>query len=115
MFIIPCAVRKSLMLRGADVFSKMMFWTENTIYLSFMLLYEIALVPIIFFRVCYNIVKLASFFNMVLLLVLWSITGILFLLFGVCKDIFFYLKILCDYKVEDDLNEEKEEEDYKQD
>ena len=114
-FLLPMVIRKSLMRNAAEVFSKFIFWLENIIYIFLFLSYELMLVPFIFLRVIFNIVKLASFLNMILLTFLWIIIGLFYLLYGVFKDMFFFAKILCDYKDEEDQRLEKEEEDSKQD
>jgi hypothetical protein len=116
MFLLPCVIRKSLMKRTAEVFSKLVFWCENIIYLFMMFIYELILVPFIYLRVYYNILIMSSSIpNALLLYSLWIPFGVLFLLYCVCKDMFYFLKILCDYKDEDDQRIQKEAEDSKQD
>jgi hypothetical protein len=58
-------------------------------------------VPFIYFRVFYNVVKLAGFGG-IHLLIGWTFGGIFYLLYGVAIDLFYYMKILCDYKEDDD-------------
>ena len=115
LFILPVVFRKGLMKRSGEVFSKFIFWLENLVYLILMLVYEILLVPLIYFKVIINIIKVASFLNMIMLVLLWVLFGIFFLFFGVMKDMFYFMKTLCDYKDEDDQYREKEEEDFRQD
>jgi len=45
----------------------------------------------------------------------WILVGPFSLLYYLSKDLFFYIKILCDYQDEEDQFREKEEEDFKQD
>jgi len=90
------------MLHASEIFSKFIFWTENVIYVLFMLAYELALAPFIYVRVIYNIMRLAGVLNMLILIPLWLVIGLFYLLYGVFKDMFYFFKILCDYKDEDD-------------
>jgi len=46
---------------------------------------------------------------------LWLFGGIFYLLYGVAKDMYYYVKILCDYKLDDDQQVKMEAEDAKQD
>ncbi|CDW71841.1 UNKNOWN [Stylonychia lemnae] len=115
IFLIPTVMRKGLMKRASEVFSKFIFWFENMFYLMIMLIYLLMLVPLIYLRMIYNIVKLASVFNLIWLLSLWLLFGPIFLIQGVGKDMFYFMKTLCDYKDENDQNQEKEAEDFKQD
>jgi hypothetical protein len=111
IFLIPCVLRRTFMKRGGEAFSKLIFWIENTIYIIITFIYEIFFVPLIFLKVIFDIIRYATFLEMIFLLFSWLIFGMVFLIFGVFKDMFFFIKILCDYKDEDDDNEEKEMED----
>ena len=113
IFLLPAVFRKGMMKRMSDIFSKFIFWLENIVYILVFLIYEVSLVPFIYVKVSINIIRLATFFNMLFLLSLWILFGILFLIYGVFKDMFFFFKTLCDYKDEDDQYKEKEEEDAK--
>lgn len=46
--ILPCIIKKSLMKRASDVFSKFIFWMENFFYIIAFLIYELLLCPLIF-------------------------------------------------------------------
>jgi hypothetical protein len=113
MFLVPCVMRKSLMKRTAEMFSIIVFWFENIIYLTAMLLYEIALTPYLYLKMFYIIYKMSPFLHMLLLTSLWMLFGFLFLIYAVFTDMFHFLKILCDYKDEDEIKLEKEAEDSK--
>lgn len=45
----------------------------------------------------------------------WFVSGLVYLIFAVFKDTFYFIKILCDTQEDEDLFKEKEEEDFKQD
>ncbi len=69
----------------------------------------------LYLRISFNILKLATFINILWLLPCWLIFGIFFLIYTVFKDTYYYIKTLCDYKDGNDIVEKKEEEDQKQD
>lgn len=99
------------MKKMSEVFSKFMFWFENVFYILFMLIYEMIMMPMIFFQILWNIIRYASLQYKLPLMLFWLTAGYFYLLFGVVKDMFYFLKILCDYKDEEDLNKQKDEED----
>ena len=59
IFLIPTMFQKSLMKRASEVFSRFMFWMENIVFIFFFILYEFLLVPFIYLRLVYNILRLA--------------------------------------------------------
>lgn len=65
VLLIPCIVKKDLMKKASVLFSKFIFWLENIVYIIAFIIYEVALVPIIFVRIIYNIIRLAELFNMI--------------------------------------------------
>lgn len=81
----------------AGFFAKVIFWVENVIYIFVFLAYELALVPIIFLRVIYNIMKLSSLLSLLPLLIIWFALSPIVLILGVFKDLSNFLKILCNY------------------
>ena len=87
-----------------DCFAKLMFWVENFFYIIGFMVYEFVLVPLIYFRVLYNIIRLSGFLMMLPLVFIWLITGPFVLLFGVFKDTFYFLMILCNYQIRADKN-----------
>lgn len=95
--IIPCIIKKSLMKKAADVFSKLIFWVENFFYILTFVSYELLLCPIIYCKIFYNIFNLSTFKWFFPNFFFWFFAGFFLLLFAVGKDLFFYLKILCDY------------------
>ena len=103
------------MLRGSEVLNKVIFWLENLYYILELFLYELALVPLIYLRTISNIAKVAEAKNAIWLILLWMPFGPLFLGYGVLKDMYFFFKILCDYKEDDDAFLIKLEEDKLQD
>jgi len=111
--LLPNIFKNGMMARAAEVYSKMIFWLENTVYLVFMFLYELLLVPFIFLRLIYNIFRVETFFYALLLVCLWLFFGLFYLLYNVGVDMYYFFKILCDYKEDDDAFYIKQEEDEK--
>ena len=101
-FILPCVVKPSLMKQAADAFSKFMFWFENLFYIFAFILNEVLLFPLIYIKVAINVVYLASWLRLIPLLLFWLAAGPFILLYSLSKDLFFYIKILCDYQDEED-------------
>lgn len=65
IFIIPCVIKKSLMKKAAECYSKFMFWIENLGYISVFMLYEILLFPWIYFKNVITIGILADWGRMI--------------------------------------------------
>lgn len=112
-FILPFIVRKSLMKKAAECFSKFMFWIENVFYLLYFMLQEMLLFPLIFVKVAATVVILSVWYRMIPLLCFWLAAGPFIMTYQLGKDTFFYIKILCDYMDEEDQFKEKEEEDFR--
>lgn len=106
MFLVPFAIKKTFMKKASKKFAVMVFWTENLLYLISFLMYEAVQCPWIFVRVIYNVIKLATYLQIVPYIALWLIIGPFMLIFGIFKDFFFFVKILCDYQ--ETANQEKE-------
>lgn len=60
LFILPCIIKKSLMKKAADVFSKLIFWCENVLYLMVFLSYELMLCPLIYFKLMISVIRFSS-------------------------------------------------------
>ena len=95
--------------------SKLIFWVENIYYITVMLLRELLLVPFIFLRIMVNILRAAKLFSAIGNIFVWVIIGPFFLLYCVLNDMYFFSKILCDYREDDDATAVKQEEDSTQD
>jgi hypothetical protein len=77
--------------------SVMMFWIENIPYLLGFLLYEIVLMPLIFFKVLFNIIRLSSWLKTLPTIIVWVLIGLFILIFNIIKDVFYFLGLLCNY------------------
>ena len=115
ILLMPAMIKKQNMQRSSATFSKFIFWLENIIYVLALLMYELILVPIIYFALIVRIVKASPNFFAIPLVIGWALCGLFYLLYCVCLDIFNFLKILVDYKEEGDENTIKDLEDELQD
>ena len=106
-------IKGSFMKSGSEVFAKFIFWFENAFYIFLFVLYEFILCPLIFLRVFYNIARLSTFLTFLPLLLFWLVIGPFYLLYIIFRDVFYFVKILCDYHEEEDNLKEREEEDFK--
>ena len=114
VLLLPSVFKQDQMLRAAKAFSMAIFWFESLIYIIFHLIYELSLVPFIYIKQSINIIKLAGVRGIHLLLA-WLLVGFWYLLSCAAEDMFYYVKILCDYKQDDDLQNKMKTEDYQQD
>ena len=87
------------MQRSSEIFSKMIFWLENLLfYIPKMLIYELFLIPFIYLRLIYNILRVEdNRLNAILLVLIWIVIGMFYLLFYLVIDMLHYFKILYDY------------------
>ena len=96
--------KDNLMLRSSLIFSKVIFWLENLgIFIVQMLVYEALLMPIIYLKLIYNILRVENnkLYALFLCLV-WLTIGPFYLIMGLVKDMYFYFKVLYDYHEHDD-------------
>ena len=91
--------KDALMLRSSEMFSRMIFWLENLVfYIPKMLIYELLLIPFIYLRLIYNILRVEdNRLNALLLVLIWILIGVFYLLYYLVVDMLFYFKILYDY------------------
>lgn len=111
--LLPFLIKGSFMRRGAECFSKFMFWAENFFYIIFFTFYEFVLCPVIFLRVIYNIFRLSTWWFFVPMFLFWVIVGPIYLIAMIFKDLFYFIKILCDYHDDEYMKNERNEEDFR--
>ena len=93
----------------------MIFWLENTLYyIPFMIIYEVLLIPYIYLRMVFNIMKVEDFFPGLGYSSVWLMIGIPYLLGAAVIDVYYFFKVLCDYR-EDEFDDKTEVEDKLQD
>lgn len=106
---------KNAMQSASKMFSMTNFWMENMFFISYQLVYELSMVPVIYIRVLINVVTLAGPLEAIKLSIAWIPGGIFYLMYGVSCDMYYFIKILCDYKMDNDVQALKQEEDKLQD
>jgi len=57
LFILPCVIKRSLMKRAAEVYSKFSYWAENIFYIMGFFMFELVMWPIVFCKVLANICR----------------------------------------------------------
>ena len=63
-----------------------------------MLIYELFLIPLIYLRLIYNILRVEdNRLNALLLVISWIIIGVFYLIYYLVVDMLYYFKILYDY------------------
>ena len=101
------------MKKAANIFSKCIFWIENVAYIILMMFYFLFMVPLNYFIVLGNIFKLATGCRRIGLFFFWILFGTLVMIFQWFKDMFFFMRVLCNYQDGHDNKKEKEEEEFK--
>ena len=78
-----------------DLFSKMMFWLENIVWILGFLAYELLLVPFVYLSNFYNIIWATNGpFLPIFYTMFWLIGGIPFSLFIVLRDVWLFITLL---------------------
>jgi hypothetical protein len=114
--IIIGVVNKDCMRSVGDCFSKFMYWLENIPFLFVFIFYELALVPLAFFKQLLSISLKSSWKNFFYLIPFWVIFGLpICLLIGVFGDISNFMSVLCDYRMKDEEERQKAEDDHSKD
>jgi hypothetical protein len=107
---------KNLMQSSSKAYSLINFWLENVLFFINQLFLELCLVPFIYCKLFLNILQLdAATHEKLKMIPFWFFVGPFYLIYGVCEDIFYYFKILSDYKLDDETKILKNKEDIKQD
>ena len=99
----------------AELFSKLMFWIENIFIILVFFIYSVLLIPLIFFKMLYNLFRSMKIYLFVPFAFVWIIFGFLFLPLYIVRDIYFLVKILWNYSDQEDNTNERIKEEAKQD
>ena len=59
------------------------------------------LVPLIYLRIFYMIIKLSDPFDALYQVFAWLFGGLFYLIYGVCYGMYYYIQILKDYKLDE--------------
>ena len=109
--LLLCVWKKKYIERWSKVINKLIFWLENFFYIFYMFLYELMLVPFIYLRLVFQIIAVAEFLDAFSKICIWLMIGLFFLIYNLVIDMFYYFKILCDYKEEEGATVSKVEQD----
>lgn len=79
------------MLKASKIFSKFIFWVENCLfYISRRLVAELLLIPFIYIRLIYNIMKVEdNFLNAIMLSGVWLVIGPFYLIGSLGMDMYY--------------------------
>ena len=115
IFLLPFIFDKHKMKLWAFRYSMVVFWVENIYFIIQFFLNELFLVPYNYLRIAFQTLKLADHRDIYLFFI-WVIFGFFYLLFyGVTLDMYYFIKVLKNYQLEDDLKTQMEEDDIEND
>lgn len=116
ILLLPAAfISQGAMDRAASVFSLIIFWLENVVYyIPMQLITELLLIPFIYLRTIFNIMRVESFCAGLGYSLIWILIGLPYLICVLLVDMFNYFKVLCDYQM-DTFDDTLEKEDKLQD
>ena len=117
VFLLISIFRNQWMLKASQIFSKSVFWLENCLFFfSKMLVDELLLIPLIYLKLIFNIMKVENnLLNALFLSAIWLVIGPFYLLHGLCKDMYYYVKLLYNYHEDDFVGDDQAKEDELQD
>lgn len=111
IFLLPFIFDKQKMKKWAFRYSMIVFWVENIYFIIEFFISEMLLVPYNYLRILFQTLKLSGFKDFYLV-IFWMLFGFFYLLFyGVTMDIYYFIKILRNYQLDDDLKTQMEDED----
>lgn len=100
----------------APTFSKFVFWLENVPYIFAFLVYECALAPVAYFKQLVSFVFKATWRNFLVIVPLWIVCGPLVIaVVGVLGDLVMFLRVLADYKEQEEEERQRVEDEFKKD
>ena len=108
----PAFISQESMDKFGKKFSFVIFWLENvTYFLPVMIISEILLVPYIYIRMVFNIMRVETPLNGIWFSAYWLIIGLPYLLYTGAVDIGYYFIVLKTYNgVLEDTEQEEEDE-----
>jgi hypothetical protein len=117
VLLLPSVFRESVMQRSSKLYSYLIFWLENVAYyIPKMIAWETLLIPFIYLRLVFNILRVEyKLWYKLWIAFVWLFIGPFYLIFGLLKDMYYYLLLLCDYHEHDNDDAEQKAEDKLQD
>ena len=92
LFFLPC---KKFSANLGIKFSKLMFWIENTVFISIFIAFEIAIAIPTYLKIWFNILKSSvGVFGTIVNCLIWAVAGIPWSFFLVFRDTYYLIKIL---------------------
>lgn len=111
VLIMPAAISPDRMIIASGIFSTLMFWSENIIvYIPFFLIDEILALPYVYFSNLVQIITKAGK-EVCYLLPFWIFIGPFFLIKAIFEDLISFIRVLCDYQVNNENAERMLKED----
>ena len=91
-------------MRGfGDCFSKFIFWLENMPFIFVFLVYEAALIPVVYIKQIFNFIAKSNWKNFLFIVPFWLIFGLpICVVVGLLGDLKNFLSVLCDYRMRDE-------------
>lgn len=110
------AFSRSCMRGYGECFSKFMFWIENVPFIFWFLAQEVFLIPVAYVKQLFNFIAKSNWKNFLLIVPFWVVFGIpICLVVGLLGDMMNFLSVLCDYKLKDEEERQKVEDDNSKD
>jgi hypothetical protein len=92
---LPLALIRPLAVHLNKFFSYLIFWLENVVFLALYLLYELCLLPLVYFKVFFNLLfSPKGLFTVIFYCLVWLFFGIALTFVMVLQDIWCLLTIL---------------------
>ena len=93
-----------------------MFWVENVLYLFIFIGYEMMLMPVAYVKQLLSVISKSNWKNFIILVPLWLVFGpLICLVIGVIGDTMNFMGVLCDYKLAEEVQRVKVEDEFKKD
>lgn len=112
--LIPFMFRKNPDI-AAEMFSKFMYWIENTIMLGIFMAYLSILAPIIYVKMFFHLYRSTKSMKFLWVSFIWTFTGFFFLVAYIFKDTYHFTKILFNYGKVETIDIKKIKDSYRRD
>ena len=93
-FLTPFVFKKEWMKAVSRIYSQIAYWQENMFLIVFFLLYCLSLIPVVYYKILFNILRIGSLVNTLMLVPVWLIFGPLFLIYALVMDMRYFINSL---------------------